>query len=76
MPSEMESDPVADRDPERDRLIDETEKAIEHTQWFLAALSEPHEGSRKFVQKLLDELKIKQKFLLDDANFPAVSGIV
>ena len=75
MASEIESDPVTCRDPERERQIDETERAIEHTQWFLAALSEPHEGSRKFVQKLLDELKIKQKFLQDDANFPAVPGI-
>ena len=76
MLSEMESDPVTGRDRERERQIDETEKAIEHTQWFLAALSEPHEGSRKFVQKLLDELEIKREFLLDDANFPAVPGIV
>jgi hypothetical protein len=69
MPSEMESDPVTGRDLEREREIGETERAIEHTQWFLAALSEPDERSRRFVQKMLDELEIKLKFLLDDANF-------
>ena len=76
MPSEMERDAVPGRNPERERQIDETEKAIEHTQWFLAALSEPQDASRKFVQKLLDELEVKRKFLLDDENFAAMAGII
>ena len=72
MPSEKESNHGPGRDPERERQIDETERAIEHTQWFLAALSDPHDGSRKFVEKVLDELEVRLRFLLDDENFASL----